>query len=49
VADVLPKDRLEILISYGEATDDRVIEIDATGSSWGPRLARLSATWEAWS
>jgi tRNA threonylcarbamoyladenosine biosynthesis protein TsaE len=49
VADVLPKDRLDIVISYGEETDDRVIEIDATGSSWGPRLARLSATWEAWS
>jgi tRNA threonylcarbamoyladenosine biosynthesis protein TsaE len=49
VADVLPKDRLEILISYGEETNDRVIEIDASGSSWGPRLARLSDTWEAWS
>jgi tRNA threonylcarbamoyladenosine biosynthesis protein TsaE len=49
VADVLPKDRLQIRISYGEQTDDRVIEIDAAGSSWGPRLARLSDTWEAWS
>jgi tRNA threonylcarbamoyladenosine biosynthesis protein TsaE len=49
VADVLPKDRLQILISYGEQTDDRVIEIDAAGSSWGPRLARLSDTWGAWS
>jgi tRNA threonylcarbamoyladenosine biosynthesis protein TsaE len=48
VADALPKDRLEICLTFGDEVDDRVIEIEAVGSSWAPRLARMSDTWEAW-
>lgn len=49
VLGMLPKNRLEITLDYGDETNDRTIEIDAVGASWQPRLARLHELWEAWS
>ena len=49
VLDVLPKDRLEVSLSYGEAPDERYIEIEPASQSWSSRLAHLTAAWKAWS
>lgn len=48
VLDMLPKSRLEVVLSFGDRDDDRHIEIEAVGSSWASRLDSLAQAWEAW-
>lgn len=46
---VLPHDRLEIRLTFGEGDDDRTLALTPEGASWGPRLDRLRAALAPWS
>jgi len=41
---ILPIDRLEIAIAFGEGNDDRELELEAGGPGWATRLRDLEAT-----
>jgi len=43
---LLPTDRLDIRLEPGDADDDRVVAIDATGGSWVARRGALAAVVE---
>lgn len=44
----LPRDYLEVRITFGEEPDDRVIELTAVGPGWQPRVPRLAEALAAW-
>lgn len=46
VLDALPKDRLEVLLAYGDGPDDRTIEVVRAGPSWSPRLRQWTQGWQ---
>jgi tRNA threonylcarbamoyladenosine biosynthesis protein TsaE len=45
----LPKDFLEVRLTYGEGDDDRLIELRATGPRWMARAAALAEATQEWS
>jgi tRNA threonylcarbamoyladenosine biosynthesis protein TsaE len=38
---LLPVDRLEVVIRFGEGDDDRVLDFEAGGAGWAQRLKQL--------
>ena len=50
IAGALPRDYLEVRITFGEGPDDRELELTAVGPSWAARtsaLVRAVAPWRA--
>ena len=45
---VLPTERLEVSITFGDGDDDRRIELRAVGESWVGRSDALSASTQGW-
>jgi tRNA threonylcarbamoyladenosine biosynthesis protein TsaE len=43
---VLPSDRLEVGLSFGDGDEDRVLELRAVGPSWADRVIALSQAME---
>lgn len=46
IAGVLPRDFLEVRITFGDGPDDRVIELSPVGPSWRGRIGALAAVVE---
>lgn len=44
----LPRDYLEVRITFGEGPDDRVIEFSTVGPAWLPRTGALAAALSKW-
>jgi tRNA threonylcarbamoyladenosine biosynthesis protein TsaE len=47
VLDALPKDRLEIELTFGDDTDDRILQLVPIGANWTARLQLLAPRLEA--
>jgi len=48
VRSVLPTDRLEIELTFGEGDDDRRLDLAPVGKGWAERAAALAAVLEPW-
>lgn len=48
VAPVLPREYLEVAITYGEGDDDRELELRCVGGRWSARLRSLSEQLQDW-
>jgi tRNA threonylcarbamoyladenosine biosynthesis protein TsaE len=48
VLPALPKDYLEVRLRYGEADDDRVLELRSVGERWSARQRALAAAVSSW-
>jgi tRNA threonylcarbamoyladenosine biosynthesis protein TsaE len=48
VTPVLPRDYLEVRLTFGPGDDDRDLQLAVVGRSWAPRTDALAAALEAW-
>jgi hypothetical protein len=48
IASALPRDYLEVSITFGDAPDDRVLELRPVGPQWQARSRALSIALAAW-
>jgi tRNA threonylcarbamoyladenosine biosynthesis protein TsaE len=48
VTPVLPRDYLEVRLTFGPGDDDRDLQLTVVGRSWAPRADALAAALEEW-